>query len=103
MALGSVSELIIEVVHICPDVRYWCGFCCTILTNMSHLVMLKFWLKTLEAKHDSGELCCPATALIVPLNCQSQQLSSALSSACDFKSVFANSVDTDQTASLGAV
>ena len=22
MALGSVSELIIEVVHICPDVRY---------------------------------------------------------------------------------
>ena len=56
-----------------------------------------------EAKHDSGELCCPATALIVPLNCQSQQLSSALSSACDFKSFFANSVDTDQTASLGAV
>ena len=24
-----------------------------------------FWLKILEAKHDSGKLCCPVTALIV--------------------------------------
>ena len=38
-----------------------------------------------------------------PLNCQSQQLSSALSSACDFKVIIANSVDPDQTASLRAV
>ena len=33
----------------------------------------------------------------------SQQLSSALSSACDFKIIFSNSVDPDQTAPLGAV
>ena len=33
-------------------------------------------------------------------NCQSQQLSSALSSACDFKSHFANIVDPDQTVPL---
>ena len=32
----------------------------------------------------------------------SQQLSSALSSACDFKSHFCNSVDPDQTAPLGS-
>ena len=37
------------------------------------------------------------------LTCQSQQLSSALSSACDFKFISANSVDPDQTAPLGAV
>ena len=38
------------------------------------------------------------------VKCQSQQLLSALSSACDFKSrFFANSVDPDQTAPLGAV
>ena len=37
---------------------------------------------------------------ILPLNCQ---LSSALSSACDFKSQFANSVDPEQTAPLEAV
>ena len=35
---------------------------------------------------------------VEPLNRQSQQLSSALSSPCDFKSHFANSVDPDQTA-----
>ena len=40
---------------------------------------------------------------LLPLNCQSQQLSSALSPACDFKNHTANSVDPDQTAPLGAV
>ena len=35
-----------------------------------------------------------------PLKRQSQQLSSALSSACDFKVISANSVDPDQTAPL---
>ena len=36
-------------------------------------------------------------------NCQLHQLSSALSSACNFKVIFANSMDPDQTAPLGAV
>ena len=63
-----------EVVHTCPDVRYWSEVLgCTIPTHMSDIeikvinlekIMLKFLVKVLEAKPDSGELCCPATVLI---------------------------------------
>ena len=64
-----------EVVQTCPDVRYWSeALCCTKSTHMNDLevkvidlekkYMLKFWLKFLEAKRDSGKLRCPVTTRI---------------------------------------
>ena len=66
-----------EVVHTCPGVRYWSGVLC--YTSTTHIydlevkvmdlkkkyLCLSFWLKFLEAKRDSGELCCSGTALIL--------------------------------------
>ena len=61
-----------EIVHTCPDARYWSEvLCCNIPTHMSdHKVKVTdlekvFWLWVLEAVLDSGELRCPTTALII--------------------------------------
>ena len=56
-----------EVIHTCPDVRYWSEvLCCTIPTHMS---VFEVKVTDLEKNHvkkcDSGELCCPVAALII--------------------------------------
>ena len=68
-----------EVVHSCPDVRYWSKVvCCTISTHMSDLEvkvtdlernLLDVLVKVFSQKCYSGELSCPVTALIVQVFC----------------------------------
>ena len=63
-----------EVVHTCPDVRYWSEVLyCAIPTHLSDLevkitnleiLFMKILLKILKVKHNSGVLRCPGTALI---------------------------------------
>ena len=57
-----------EVVHTCPDIRFWCEVLCfTILTHMNDSKVKDVDLEiilVLEAKRDSGKVYCPATALI---------------------------------------
>ena len=55
-----------KIDHTCPDARYWSEvLCCTIPTHMSDLQVKVMDFEILEAKHDLGELHCPATALIL--------------------------------------
>ena len=67
-----------QVVHTCLALRYWSEIlCCTIRihkcdlesqTQKNKKICLSFWLKFLEAKHDSGKLRCLATARIFVRN-----------------------------------
>ena len=61
-----------EVLHTCPDIRYWSKvLCCTAPTHISDQTKKKIdmiQLKFLQAKHDSGKLRCPATAPVVICN-----------------------------------
>ena len=67
-------NLWIEVAHTSPDVICWSEvLCCAISAYMSDLEVkvtdldffLSFWLKILQAKHNSSKLCCPAIALFL--------------------------------------
>ena len=65
-----------EVIHTCPNVRYWSEVLyCTVLTHMNDVEvkavdlekkLFKFLVKVFRGscKSVSGELCCPSTALI---------------------------------------
>ena len=61
-------NMLMDQVHTLHVGRYWSeALCCTITTHLSDLeinVMGHRFLIDLVAKHKSGELRCPATALI---------------------------------------
>ena len=54
-----------EIVHSCPDVRYWSEVVLYHPDPHERPLSLSFWLKVLDAKHVSGKLHCPRTALII--------------------------------------
>ena len=66
-------HLWMEIVHTCPDVRYWSEVICCSSSNLISDFDC-FWLKFLEAKRDSGELLFPATNLIVSNLTQTSQI-----------------------------